>query len=204
MVMTNSIKHYNIAILLAEHSEYGNARAHLILSAEEAIKSFILFLDSYDLELRKIKEVKKLFFTHRSRHNTIKNFISCFIALKPLIPKKNDVKNKKLPISKMISIQNLLILGSSIYKGIKNYQWWETAEEMKQRGFYADYKNGILLPSDVTKEEYNISLGHIKKLQNELKEWMDEIKNWNINELEDFKIKIESEDYKDLIKDSIY
>jgi len=60
-VRQNARQHFAAAKLLANSKDYGNGIAHLILGAEELVKSAILLLQGLDFPVRDIKNMINFF-----------------------------------------------------------------------------------------------------------------------------------------------
>ena len=74
----NSVVHYDAAIILSKEEMYGLAISHLILAAEESVKSLI-FLEKI-LDGESTRNVSSFFSNHSSKHGLAKEIYKEFKA----------------------------------------------------------------------------------------------------------------------------
>jgi AbiV family abortive infection protein len=192
VLQSNAERHFRIGHTIAALGEYGNAVSHLILGSEELIKAIVLFLDSKDFEIRKIKGAAGLFYTHASRHNVLKEFFSVLLFFRPV---------KTLD---KINIGNFLL---GILKGgvnaYSNYHWWEKADTLKQRGLYVDHTDSILTPSSFTENDFKIALLHVSAVRKEINGLINQLNNMTEQQLTELKEDLKIAELPDLLKETI-
>lgn len=174
ILMENSDRHFKIAEKLSLQGEYGPAISHVVLSSEEMIKAWVLFFDSLGLRIRSIKGSKRLFRAHKVRHefaaflylmgHIFRYYIEMLreISRQPEALKHAGNKKSELYIKLKKTAQEL------IRQGLAGMDWWSKAEELKQRGFYVDYHNGLIAPNALTVDDYNEAaktFGVFRKMQ---------------------------------------
>lgn len=160
-VMKNGDEFFRTADLLAEKNYFGKAITHLILGAEECIKGLCLLLEGHDFELRKIKEVHGIFKHHLPRHSIIRDTYSVWMVVRHIYAIKNTPSRRNI-------LQNLLQAVITIFPAMGNYEWWQKADQLKQRGLYTDFKGSVQQPSDLSSEEYEEALRRTKPVFKEV------------------------------------
>ncbi|NCU04899.1 MAG: AbiV family abortive infection protein [Chitinophagaceae bacterium] len=170
---------YASANILARHENYGNAIGLLILGSEEYIKCFLLFLEGYGFDLLKTKEIQGIFSKHRSRHAILRDFYSIWMVLKHVLDAHSFTSGKGFATQLLHSAIQLI-------PARNNYHWWEKADYLKQKGFYADYLNRLISPSNLTKSDYENALAKTKDIPTDIQYFMNKIKAMNKKELDDF------------------
>lgn len=176
----NTKAHFNAAELLASNINYGLANSHLILAAEEAVKAYIIFTKHYDSELE-IPDFNKYFENHKHKHNTIRDMTFFFsllmqmsmISIKPTLrllkKNKKNISEKELKEKFEKGIDNLIDYLNSVPKIDNNEQWWNEANNNKNRGFYVNIiNNSWQSPNQITEQDYYKSL----KIVQEIIEWL--------------------------------
>lgn len=152
VVKANAERHFKVARVLSEVSEYPSAVAHLILGTEELIKALALLLEGKEFNFSTMTDYKKVFYNHSARHSILKEFFSVWLFCKTII----DLKKKR---NGEHSILYALRVGASILggglEGVRNYEWWSAADKLKQNGFYVDYVNGVISPDVIGEAAYN-------------------------------------------------
>src|SRR6266542_2901724 len=78
-VLTNAIHLFEGGKILAEAGFYGQAISHLILAIEEYIKALYLFLEGKEFQLRHVKSIKGIFYSHAARHSIIRDSYSVWM-----------------------------------------------------------------------------------------------------------------------------
>jgi AbiV family abortive infection protein len=138
----------------AEIGNYGLAITLSILGIEESIKGVLLFVKSQGVNVHMIRELKQAITgDHQTRHETV----ALLELVKLMRSAVNVISNPKDAIRNFlknpVAIENLLT-GNLEFSTFNNIDWWTEANEKKNNGFYACYKNGLRLPSDTTQDEY--------------------------------------------------
>lgn len=196
-IIKNAEEFYITAKLLAEANYYGKAVTHLILGAEEYIKSFCLFLEGNHFELRKLKGIKGIFYGHTARHNIIRDSFSVWMVAKHFFSINiNETKNHFL--------QKTLHAMLSIIPAMSNHDWWAQADMLKQKGLYVDYQNQLILPSDLTKKDYEMALRFTQPIPKEVEQFIQNISRMSKQELKSFRDLFREADFESLIVESLH
>lgn len=174
-MLQNAEMHFRIAKIIADEKEYGPAISHLVLGSEETVKALIIFLDGIGMHIREIKGIKRLFTQHTKRHELSGIFLMmsyvitpCWELLERLRVLIHDLDARKsmsdferalLTVDKKstesMSASIVDFFTSKIENKIEShYNFWQDAEKSKQKGFYADYENSLLLPANVLENDY--------------------------------------------------
>lgn len=167
-LLDNAQEHLSSAKLLAEKKKYGHAVTLIVLSTEEMVKAVILYFDSYEMGIRKVKGAKRFFSEHKIRHFFALMFQIMTSAIRPLLAVFNKLKeelhNPEVEIELTGEIENA-IFEKDQEKIKKAYSylndvmdWWEEADKHKQKGLYVDYKNGLITPREFVKGDYDKAL----------------------------------------------
>lgn len=151
-IQKNAERLSEISRLAAEKEDYGIATSLCILSSEETVKSFIVFLHGNGIDIYLVKKIKDKFSRHPTKHD-----ISIGIdIIKFITTISSNEKN---------FFKSLLKLTLS-YKQLKDsLTWWQGADKLKNRGLYVDYIGKLSLPQEISKEEYNTALNFNLKLK---------------------------------------
>ena len=148
----NGKRHFLVADQIAAIKQYGMAISHLILGSEELLKGLVLLMDHKGFNLRKIKGISRIFGDHRARHSVLKETFSVWLTISGILRKKPSLKN--------------FLVGT--IEGISNYYWWHQADDMKNRGFYVDFKDVLIDPASIKKEQYQSALWHVMAFEREV------------------------------------
>lgn len=164
-VLDNGRSLIKAGTLLGKKGNYGVACSLLILGGEELVKSGVLFLLGHGVELMKIKEMEKVFFNHKVKHDTA--FFPELIGIFEYFLQAQEIpKNKKS--SFLDNFGHFLNQALMVLSGLKqvgeNLDWWENADNLKKQGFYVDYKDGLISPKEITKAQYDEANEIIKGL----------------------------------------
>lgn len=156
----SAANHLKAAQLLATNNIFGIANSHLILAAEEGVKAaffhirIITFSKKTGIKMFSEERIKNIFSNHKAKHAFVKANYSFFSEiLKTIINKvytfveKSQIKNKQEELNTIKTVLNFVSKDN-------NADWWDHADNMKNSGFYVNYKNKWLLPSDISKKEY--------------------------------------------------
>lgn len=199
-LVENSDNLLDSAKLLSNAGYFGTSISHLVLSSEEIVKGLVIFLDGKGLQIRRVKHLNKIFYNHLPRHSFALFF---YLIMKILIPiiklgekftKHFVIKSKSdksiLSGDDYIKLSNkdpklLLenVYGMSTFsltkRGLLSVDFWTEADNLKMRGFYVDYKNELLLPSNINKTEYLRALDAVISFNDECKfviNWINQLK----------------------------
>jgi AbiV family abortive infection protein len=147
------------AILIAEkRKSYSSASSLLILSTEECVKSILVLLHSENYKIYRIKEAKNIFSDHVFRHH-IAMLIEVALTIFENWYKKEQSKKNKLFNSKIKlfeNLKNIIVLFDKILKTKANVDYLQEFNNIKNKGFYVDYRDGLIDPNiEVTIIEYN-------------------------------------------------
>lgn len=163
----NAIRHKKVAEVIAKKKEYGMACSHLVLGAEETVKSHVMFL--YGVGLIPFKTLKKYMFSHKPRHDFL-GIVFTFtypmgIYVNGMLELESKSKKREIDWDKE---RGTLVKRqcSWLTEGHKSdvffnstIEWCKQADSLKIRGLYADLFDGTWSnPSDITKAEYNNSV----------------------------------------------
>ncbi len=191
LAIENAKNHLNIAILSKEVC-FGIANSHLILASEEAIKAMQLFKLSLNVDWQDFIESKKIFSSHKHKHeisyenhlmnSLIDNLFAKFVAFEKRVRDKNYSKEdiKKIQdrfISKMDFCQSLENIADEILAKDTTKDWWLKANGRKNLGFYVskneteDDWNG---PFEFTESDFNESMTIVANFINEVEQQIDE------------------------------
>lgn len=181
----NANAHYESALRVAEIEHYGIASSLLILSVEEAIKGLIFMSKLMGMDTP--DKVERFFSKHESRHQAardlyefIKNIMDSVDEVKDCIKEngrllmiQHAVKGMPDDIEawKIDFLSNLtkntqdeisrIIMSKSNDRDQQqeraDKKWWNKANQLKNSGFYVDYKGEWLLPQNITKEDFDVS-----------------------------------------------
>jgi len=176
LAIENAERHYQCAIHLSSIGVFGSAQSHLILGVEEVIKFVFLYLKGLGIPLRQ-NLLNELLFRHKPRHEVGGGLHIIFIllfwaidTLKNTIEKAVDktpagiIQMRNQAVQKIIMELQKSASSDSIDSEIDRMvtpviNWWETADKMKENGFYVDFQNGNWIsPQLVKKEDYLQSL----------------------------------------------
>ncbi|MBS1666324.1 MAG: AbiV family abortive infection protein [Bacteroidetes bacterium] len=200
VVKANAERHFKVAKVLSEVSEYPSAVAHLILGTEELIKALALLLEGKEFNFSTMTDYKKVFYNHSARHSILKEFFSVWIFCKTII----DLKKKKKGEH---SILYALRFGASILggglEGITNYEWWSGADKLKQNGFYVDYANGVISPDVIGEAAYNKAYKIVMAFRTDARLFISAVSKATEKELAELKASFETADIKKLIEEGI-
>jgi hypothetical protein len=146
--------------------------------------AMILFLDAYEFNLRQGKMISRIFHDHGAKHSVLKDTFSIYLGLKPLAALK---KRQLTESSYDHCMRGLAAVGEGIMSGYSNYQWWTTADSLKQECFYVDFRNGIISPSTKTKSDYDVARKIVLTVRKDVRFFIAAIKNANEKELKEFR-----------------
>jgi len=159
----NAIILQETAKYAAENKNFGVATSLMILSIEEVIKAQVLFFQGVGIRVHRIKNANKIFSSHKDKHQVatqlqFSKIVEGFIKAMNYEPKgkkyKTGVRFMDSLLGGLHDIANIIVPVTLISKSIEqmseNVEWLEKANDLKNRGFYVDYKSEIKLPQDIT------------------------------------------------------
>jgi AbiV family abortive infection protein len=182
-------RHLTASMVLAEKKEYSIANSLLILCAEEALKSFILFSYARGMKFEGL-DLKHFFSDHKPRHDFIKKVFLTIQGLNTLgrVQDKHldyikkgkelkigfignvDVKKIGFDISNCFSPNEIDKFFNEFYKTYdkneskKMLDWWKNADQQKKEGFYVDYKSGFWETPSLKKNDYEITEKYVYEI----------------------------------------
>jgi AbiV family abortive infection protein len=195
VIRHNSMRLQNTGKLVGNSEDYGTAVSLLILSAEEQLKAFFVQLEGNGFAFRKSKVLKGLFFNHRPRHALIREAFSVWIFFNEWL-----IKDPLHSGSRQTFASRFL---EGIGRGYLTKKWWEKADDLKQRGFYVDYRDGLINPSTTTKEQYDEALRHTVRFQEQSDQWMNKVSKMNHEMMMGWKTLFENANLETLLEESI-
>ncbi|WP_416445703.1 AbiV family abortive infection protein [Leeuwenhoekiella sp. A16] len=149
------------SLLIAEKNKsYSTATSLLILSSEEAIKAILVRLHSEGFKVYQIKGAKKFFSDHRVRHE-----VAQLIVMGSGLMEASSIwyERKEKPLIKNAFINgflNLLATSVPVLNTFSRIYNLEEFNDLKNQGFYVDYKNELLIPSEKIQESnFNTAKG---------------------------------------------
>lgn len=217
LAIENAECHYRCAKHLCEIKEFGNAQSHLILGAEEAIKSVFLYLKGLEIPIRQ-NILDKVLIKHKSRHEiggllyliftSVMWAVNIFkTALENAIDKTEaeikQIRNTALQrimtdLQKSVSTDNSKSELNQMVTPL--LEWWETADSKKKAGFYVDFQKGIWTsPQLIKREDYLKSLRIANDVIQNIKKGYRIIESFTEKERSDM-IKTMKRQYKEVLK----
>ena len=162
LILDNAKKHIQTGELLKNEEIYGIAISHLILGAEEYIKSFVLLCLSGVDDFLNDKEKIDLFKNHKFKHKNIEEL------LKSMTNEAADefengfferLVNNQEPASKFsvdgFHLNKTFKLVSFSEKDLNRIlSWLDKANDLKNNGFYINLKDGWESPQQFNLEDY--------------------------------------------------
>lgn len=161
--LANANAHFECAQESGKIRHYGIANSLLILSVEECIKCAAL-LSGY-LNVKIPFAIEPIFYKHRDKHKQaaeVQPLMEEIFLIKSIV--QTILEKRKLTFSFILDLALLVIF-------LKNYEkkkekialWWKEANNLKNKGFYVDFKNNNWVSPDCFNEEnYIESLGIAK------------------------------------------
>lgn len=153
----------------SSQNNHGLALSLTILGAEEYLKGMILYFNGIGINVFTIQELRGLLSNHKNRHE-----MACLMELLRIIEMIITVDSIEVTkrantslIDDLISLANTASVVLKSVVGITdNINWWEKADDYKKRGLYVGYDGALLLPSSITKEEYDTANKIVTELIN--------------------------------------
>jgi AbiV family abortive infection protein len=170
--LQNADDHLACADSLAENRLYGFAISHLVLAAEEAVKSFSFLLHAIGLPLPEA-DARKLLTNHTARHQlaqmsqVLTDFLGRSIDVAAMVsdneaPTPSAILDK---IPEALGGWQAYVSGSHDPELILDIQWWGSANSFKQAGMYVDpvAEGGWRCPSDFSEHQYRDSAASVRR-----------------------------------------
>lgn len=164
-IYTNALQLKKDSELLANtRGFYSSATSLLILSSEEVIKSILVRLHAEGYNIYKLKEASRFFREHKIRHQ-LAQLIEMGSGLIESMMKYEEQKPAKVFKSeKMLGrlLNELIDFGKAswpFFDSTKRINELQAFNDLKNKGFYVDYRNSLLLPrNEVTEAIYDRTL----------------------------------------------
>ena len=160
------------SVLVDVNKSYSSASSLLILSSEEVIKAILVLLHSHGYRVYLLKDAKGFFKNHEIRHS-LQMLIETGMSLFDTIDKweNREIKKQILNTKKKWLNNTLQFLSdaafvlSNVSSAINRIEGIKKFNDLKNAGFYVDYRNEILIPQKtVNKEDYNSILDTSNRL----------------------------------------
>ncbi|CAA0184885.1 AbiV family abortive infection protein [Tenacibaculum maritimum] len=158
-------------LLGIQHQSYSSATSLSILGLEEIVKATLVLLHSNNVKVYKLKGAKRFFTDHKIRHEVVQ-LIETGLGLYEAYEKWEYYKvNKRFKTkSKWFNL-----VFNEIHKGWKTLtpilntyervNQIEDFDNLKNKGFYVDYKDDVLIPNkEINKSIYNSVLTSIERV----------------------------------------
>lgn len=186
VLIENSKVLLNSAKLLFEQQSYGVATSLTILGGEELVKGAMLYFHSLGIQVLKVTEFKGVFRNHIPKHEAAK--ISELLKILEGIVRMSEKKFSFQADEGWANVvYNFLSIGVLLLEPIAkihgNVEWWNNADKLKNRGFYVDYKNELLSPSELNHEDYHRASMMMNDLSNRLRVIRVFVQKLNENDL---------------------
>jgi len=153
IIFSNARKLYrDAAILDRAGGSYSSANSLLILSSEEAIKAILVALHSEGYHTYRMENAKKFFTDHRMRHQLAKfieltsgilESVARYTEQEPVTLIRTPSKGWNDFLNGALSILNA---AGPVLQSTKRIERLEEFNTDKNKGFYVDYCNGLLIP----------------------------------------------------------
>lgn len=148
------------AVLVNVNKSYSSASSLLILSSEEVIKAILVLLHSHGYRVYLLKDAKGFFKNHEIRHS-LQMLIETGMSLFDTIDKWENRKLKKQVLNtKKKWLNNTLqflsdaaFVLSNVSNAMVRIEDIQRFNDLKNSGFYVDYKNEILIPQQIVSQE---------------------------------------------------
>lgn len=165
-ILLNSDQKWKTSELIAQSGDYSSALSSAIISTEELVKAFIVFLDGQGFSFRNIKGMHTIFRNHRIRY-----FILFFLYVMGLL--NEDIQKLMMKITRRSPAVLSRYNESKMWKkkfqsNIEKYIQQKAQElqleierfykldALRQASFYTDYDGSLKSPTTFTKEDFDI------------------------------------------------
>lgn len=170
VIAKNADDLFTVAKCAAEKWKYGCATSLLILGAEEYSKAIIVLLHAHCVNVFHIDQAVKVFRDHKSKHDVASAF-ELLNLLAPVIKivecfSKSSLKNVEGILNWIVQLSSELSEGLSETERIfDNLDWWKNADEFKQKGFYSNYDDILIVPNHISRKEYDNAKVVVERLR---------------------------------------
>ncbi len=197
-IQENAVNHFAIADLLANNKQYGSAITHSILGAEEMTKAVIIFLNGNKINLQSIRGYKGLIQSHLPRH-TFANIIGMMATM--IEPMLTIFKHFKMAHSDSEGLVKSALdnYDHKLEKDINDLDFWFKADIMKNKGLYVDFKNQIMKPQDLTKDDFDSTIKSCLKHYNLCTNIISTVQNTTPEVLKFWQQKSNTKEFKDIV-----
>tara|TARA_R110002073_G_scaffold327921_4_gene508854 strand:- start:1475 stop:2206 length:732 start_codon:yes stop_codon:yes gene_type:complete len=160
------------SLLVKKNASYSSASSLLILSSEEVIKAILVLLHSHGYRVYLLKDAKEFFKNHEIRHS-LQMLIETGMSLFETVDKWESRKLKKQPPktsrkwlnNTLQFLSDAAFVLSNVSTAMSRVEGIIKFNDLKNSGFYVDYKNEILIPKEtVVQEDYNSILDTSNRL----------------------------------------
>ncbi|MFA6261191.1 MAG: AbiV family abortive infection protein [Bacteroidia bacterium] len=196
IILDNSIQRWKSAEHLAKKGDFGGAMSFVIVSTEELIKAFVIFLDSKGFRFRQVNGIWRLFKDHEIRlfiayamYNVPIYFEVIQDAIKELQKLKIEIVLPDIEAGTdlKINIGGLPVNKDRIADYFRNKRdvirqegdWFSEMESLRQKGFYCDYDEELLSPIHVDKKAYTEVRDKLARVNEVAMVLMNEINSQN-------------------------
>lgn len=160
-IVYNSDELYSDAMVLADNGSYGRAVSCLIVSLEELVKGFVLFLDGNGFGIRKnVPEIKILFNKNHSVRVGIALILFILQDLKKDFLRFINFLNSSFDRALKFQDEQRLERFGKVYAAkkiqyvISETDWFSKLEYLRQSGLYVDYRFSLVKPQNIHKEDF--------------------------------------------------
>lgn len=163
----NALGLKDTAISAANKNNFGVATSLMILSTEEIIKAQALFFQGIGIHIQKIKNANKLFSSHTNKHQfasvlQLSKVVEGIIKADEYKPQNKEYETGVTFVNYILKglqgLRNILtpvaLIGEAIEEMKDNIELLEKANDLKNMGFYVDYKNELRLPADIPSDTF--------------------------------------------------
>lgn len=172
--------HSNASVLIetgqfaAQKENFGVAVSLSILGVEEFVKSIVIYLHSSGINIFKIKELQHIFHKHKRKHE-FAILLEVLVIIEAFFPNENKQKTVKNRDSRRIKSTDKVIIFfdqvlevlEPVIKLNEHIEWWDRADNMKNMGFYVDFRNeSVKSPTRISKQEYDKAIHIADELRN--------------------------------------
>lgn len=203
--LENAEGSYRDALLLAKNKSYGRAISILIISSEETMKAFILFLDGNGFQFRKnVKGINNLFVNHSLRYALafVLSVLQIFSDdLDYFLQKARNDQKKLISLSKdkeALSIKIMEYFKRKVENIRQEVNWFSDLGYLREEGFYVDFVDEIKTPMQIDEKKYNDVLIRLNNMRTFMSTLIDSIEEDNEslnNYLEQLKKRFLNEDW---------
>jgi AbiV family abortive infection protein len=153
----NAERHIRCAKKLKKSKEFGIAVSHLVLSAEEAIKAFVIWALAHGFITKK-EEYSPFLWKHLERHKMARSMTVLMWpiqrGLESALKAKKEIEKGKLTREEAAEksiMEHLSWLQGGYEKDVEynsKIQFWKEANSLKNRGLYVDCLDGEFFSPD--------------------------------------------------------